>query len=143
MAAILIMVGQGMEEPSVIGALLNVEQNPGKPQYQMASEIPLLLHRTGFDRDLNFICSSTAAAPILHTIACQKNDLLERLALVSAIEARVKEICPHLDPSLLQGRVPHIPLMKRGTDPTFAERLLAHQQKKGQVVDVVTGSPNP
>ena len=43
MAAILILVGLGLESPEVIDFLLDVEQCPKRPQYNMASEIPLVL----------------------------------------------------------------------------------------------------
>lgn len=43
MAAILLMIGQGLEKPSVIDYLLDVGKCPKRPQYNMASEYPLLL----------------------------------------------------------------------------------------------------
>ncbi len=43
MAAILFLVGQGLEQPSVVDELLDVERNPGKPMYEMASDAPLVL----------------------------------------------------------------------------------------------------
>ncbi|XP_046468687.1 tRNA pseudouridine(38/39) synthase [Neodiprion pinetum] len=46
---ILLLVGQGKEKPEVILELLNVEKYPRKPQYSMASEIPLNLFRTDFE----------------------------------------------------------------------------------------------
>lgn len=42
--AVLLLVGQGLEDPSVISALLDIQKNPRKPQYGMASEIPLVLY---------------------------------------------------------------------------------------------------
>lgn len=41
--ALLFLVGQGREEPSVITELFNVDKYPCKPQYSMSSEIPLVL----------------------------------------------------------------------------------------------------
>ncbi|KAL1837646.1 hypothetical protein VTJ49DRAFT_3545 [Mycothermus thermophilus] len=43
MVAILFLVGQGLEKPSVVTELLDVERNPRKPNYQMADEVPLVL----------------------------------------------------------------------------------------------------
>jgi len=43
MAAVLLDVGSGLEEPTVVQTLLDLERTPRKPQYQMASEEPLLL----------------------------------------------------------------------------------------------------
>lgn len=42
--AILLLIGQGNEEPSVIKELLDVEKNPRKPQYSLASDLPLNLY---------------------------------------------------------------------------------------------------
>lgn len=53
--AVLLLVGEGKESPDVVKELLNVEKCPKKPQYHMASEVPLNLFRTSFDTvDLNW-----------------------------------------------------------------------------------------
>ncbi|KAK4959567.1 pseudouridine synthase deg1 [Elasticomyces elasticus] len=41
--AILFLVGQGLESPSIVEDLLDVSKNPTKPKYEMASDIPLVL----------------------------------------------------------------------------------------------------
>jgi tRNA pseudouridine38/39 synthase len=43
MAAILFLVGQGLETPAVVDDLLDIEANPGRPMYEMASDSPLVL----------------------------------------------------------------------------------------------------
>ena len=43
MVAVLFLVGQGLEPPSIIQQLLDVEKNPRKPNYVMADEVPLVL----------------------------------------------------------------------------------------------------
>ena len=43
MVSILFLVGQGLEKPSVVDDLLDIERNPGKPQYEMAEDAPLVL----------------------------------------------------------------------------------------------------
>ena len=43
MAAILFLIGQGLEAPSLIDELLDVSKNPRKPQYEMADDAPLVL----------------------------------------------------------------------------------------------------
>lgn len=43
MVAILFLIGQGLESPSLIDELLDVEKNPQKPQYEMADDAPLVL----------------------------------------------------------------------------------------------------
>lgn len=43
MVAVLFLVGQGLEPPSIVSELLDVERNPRKPNYEMAHEVPLVL----------------------------------------------------------------------------------------------------
>lgn len=43
MVAILFLVGQRLESPVLVKELLNVEKNPRKPHYEMASDAPLVL----------------------------------------------------------------------------------------------------
>lgn len=43
MVAILFLIGQGFESPSLIPTLLDVAANPGKPQYDIADDAPLVL----------------------------------------------------------------------------------------------------
>jgi len=43
MVAILFLIGQGFERPSLIKELLDVTTNPRKPQYEMANDKPLVL----------------------------------------------------------------------------------------------------
>ncbi|XP_053658948.1 tRNA pseudouridine(38/39) synthase [Anopheles marshallii] len=47
--AVLLLVGQGKEEPSVVKELLDVEKNPCKPQYSMAIDVPLNLYKCQFN----------------------------------------------------------------------------------------------
>ncbi|KAK1772385.1 pseudouridylate synthase [Phialemonium atrogriseum] len=43
MVGILFAVGQGLEPPSIVSELLDVEKHPRKPNYVMADEVPLVL----------------------------------------------------------------------------------------------------
>lgn len=43
MVAILLLIGQKKEDPSIIDDLLDIEKYPSKPQYQICSEHPLVL----------------------------------------------------------------------------------------------------
>lgn len=44
MIAILFIVGQGLEAPSIVTDLCNIEKYPSKPVYEMANDIPLVLY---------------------------------------------------------------------------------------------------
>lgn len=43
MVGILFLIGQGLEQPSLVDELLNIEKTPGKYQYEMADGAPLVL----------------------------------------------------------------------------------------------------
>ncbi|OTA57182.1 pseudouridine synthase [Hypoxylon sp. EC38] len=53
MVAIIFMVGQGLEDPSVIDKLLDIEAEPRRPNYQLADEMPLVLWDCILPRDDN------------------------------------------------------------------------------------------
>ena len=46
--AVLLMIGEGLEEEDVIEQLLDIETNPCRPAYSMASDLPLNLYRTEY-----------------------------------------------------------------------------------------------
>jgi tRNA pseudouridine38/39 synthase len=62
MVAILFLVGQGLEPPSVVSELLDVDRHPCKPNYTMADEVPLVLWDCIFPRGVE---ASVAAVPDL------------------------------------------------------------------------------
>lgn len=49
MVAVLFLVGQGLEKPEVVDKLLDVQNNPKKPMYEMADDGPLVLWDCVFD----------------------------------------------------------------------------------------------
>ncbi|KAI0385644.1 pseudouridine synthase [Hypomontagnella monticulosa] len=51
MVAIIFMVGQGLEDPSVVVRLLDIESEPRRPNYQLADEFPLVLWDCIFPRE--------------------------------------------------------------------------------------------
>src|SRR5690242_9461605 len=46
---VLFLIGQHLEDPTIIDALLDIGKNPRKPSYDLASEIPLVLWDCGFE----------------------------------------------------------------------------------------------
>ncbi|KAI0689380.1 pseudouridine synthase [Cytidiella melzeri] len=90
--AILFLIGSGLEQPSVITALLNVNtSNPyppyksdepippivlGKPTYQMADALPLVLWDCQYDKDdVNWIGDIDSCLPHGERFAQQKSDV--------------------------------------------------------------------
>lgn len=71
MVAILFLIGQGLEEPSIVSTLLDIERTPRKPGYQMAAEAPLVLWNCVFpalDVELKEVDNSYPKKDILHWI---------------------------------------------------------------------------
>ena len=78
-ASILFLVGQGLEEPSVVKELLNVEEHPGKPGYPLAAERPLVLHHCGYPN-----LQMGHSAQNLWSLSCQMEQRWEDLVLGAA-----------------------------------------------------------
>ncbi|XP_027934101.1 tRNA pseudouridine(38/39) synthase isoform X1 [Vigna unguiculata] len=124
MVAVLFMVGKGLESPNVIDLLLDTTRIVRKPQYTMASEVPLVLQCCEFD-DIKFICSSDAGDALrLHLVnECQ----IYQLQATIFHEALLNCLPLSNDQSLtpFQGtkkKVSHVPLMSRPTEPSYEER---------------------
>ncbi|KAJ2777678.1 pseudouridine synthase deg1 [Coemansia interrupta] len=49
MMAVLFLVGQGLETPDIVDRMMDVGTMDGKPEYEMASDIPLVLADCAFD----------------------------------------------------------------------------------------------
>lgn len=49
MVAVLLTVGQKLEDPEIIKNLLDISKFPSRPVYKMAHDIPLVLYDCGFD----------------------------------------------------------------------------------------------
>jgi tRNA pseudouridine38/39 synthase len=43
MVAVLFLVGQGLEKPTIVSELLDIEKTPRRPMYEMAADTPLVL----------------------------------------------------------------------------------------------------
>lgn len=78
-ASVLFLVGQGLEEPSVVQDMLNVEEHPGKPSYPLAAERPLVLHHCGYPN----LQVGYSAQNLWH-VCCQLEQRWEDLILAAA-----------------------------------------------------------
>ena len=76
--SILFMIGQGLEDASVVKELLDIQTNPGKPSYPFAPEKPLVLHACLYN-NLNFGHS----VQTLWRISCALELKWEELALAA------------------------------------------------------------
>lgn len=128
MAAILLLVGQGLETPNIVEKLLDIKQVSAKPQYAMAPEAPLLFNGCGFrTSDLEFRQSESALAKARTPL----QDILEHHLVIGAL-------CHQMllgtvtrasagGPSNNSKPPKHIPILERQREPSMEERLEREQ----------------
>ncbi|KAF5196395.1 tRNA pseudouridine synthase [Thalictrum thalictroides] len=129
MVAVLFMIGHGLELPSVIDELLDTNRTPRKPQYVMASELPLILQSCEFER-LRYICSPDAGQSLREHL---KNEI-RHYELQAAIFQEALLSCSHTikdrsPSSHVKKKAAHIPLMSRPTEPSYEERQAKHKAR--------------
>ncbi|KAH7848414.1 hypothetical protein Vadar_002445 [Vaccinium darrowii] len=124
MVAVLFFIGQGLESPNVVDALLDVDSTPRKPQYRIAPEVPLVLQSCKFE-GLRFMCS-TDARQALHAhleMECRSYKLQSAIFHEALLSCSLVEN----DDSVLNSKTrkkaaSHVPLMSRPTEPSYEER---------------------
>lgn len=87
MMAVLLLVGEGLEEPEVIPTLLDPQRTPRKPQYCMAPEEPLLLYDCGYE-GLRFRKSSRLESNLEDHSSALLRESLVHTALASVMWSR-------------------------------------------------------
>ncbi|OWM85015.1 hypothetical protein CDL15_Pgr027802 [Punica granatum] len=117
MVAVLFMVGQGLESPQILEFLLDTDRTQRKPQYAMASEIPLVLQSCQFE-GLTFTCSSDAFQAL--RIHLENECRAYELQAAMYHEALLNLLPEHDRTSLSSGTskkvASHVPLISRPTE---------------------------
>lgn len=142
MAAVLLMVGRHEEEPGIVARLLDTAATPRKPQYNMASEEPLLLHSCAygglaFRRSAanyalvraqleEMLTSHMIRAGTLHTIQQRlaADEVLDAGASGSSGGGKRARGAAAAGPK-------HVPLLLRAKEPAVEERLLKLAAARG------------
>lgn len=137
MAAVLFMVGRGVESPSVIDELLDTNKTFRKPQYIIASELPLVLSSCEFE-GLSFRCSSDAASDIHMDISQKLQAHLLQAVIFHEASSQVTGsaiICNTLMSKRGKKKAMHVALSSRPTEPTYEERHKKLSAKSGYKYD--------
>lgn len=140
MLGILFLVGQNKESPEIIKELLNIEKNPCKPDYNMASEIPLNLYSSSYDLKCDWYYEEENLNTVLEelkriwTINSVKSDMIR--IMIEDLRNELKtsnEKC--LSENLIQGikSKNYIPVMKRKTCDSL-EKKIVHYLKRSRLV---------
>lgn len=138
MAAVLFMVGNRLEEPSIVADLLNIEKFPQKPQYRMASDQPLVLAECHF-KHLQFTIDPEAADKLRqtlyeqwsgHAIAGAMAQFGATTVLDQSGGATGKAAGTELESALKNGLQNHIPLERRPREDPYDVRRQRHDQRE-------------
>ncbi len=141
MAALLFMVGRGLEQPSVIDQLLDVRVMPGKPAYDMAPDEPLLLFACGYEHGDG---PGRLPATASHTPARTHALLVEHLtAQTRRAELRARVFGHALATALAAGEpqaapLRHVPLLQRKREATYEQQLARRPPGKVKVKRGIT-----
>ena len=135
MSEVLLMIGKGLEDPSVVESMLDVSQTSAKPQFAPASEEPLLLFSCSY-QGLQFRRSSRVYADIMAVLDRMKSSHIVRSAIIESIEKRMDNDAVLESYALakhLREGPKHIPLSKRPREPSVDERLQKFDAKRNQM----------
>jgi tRNA pseudouridine38/39 synthase len=143
--AILLMIGEGIEEEHLIDELLDIEKNPRKPLYRMADPSGLVLYDCLFDESQ---LGSDGCIKINEThehLMSHREDLAETLRRACVLQAINGLSSTHA--GTIQRWTQenhHTCLLKRAKCPSLEEKVDAHEAKKrkrdgSQVTPVSTG----
>ncbi|KAK3588349.1 hypothetical protein CHS0354_040106 [Potamilus streckersoni] len=148
--SILFLIGQSKEKPEIIDELLDVDKHARKPQYTMASEIPLVLFDADFGDDMEWIYEAEWHEDNIRHLQEQWAQHIIRATMIKRMLEELdytkveteSDIAPWADLSapienqsewLVPGNKPRVykPLMQRPTCDSLEDRLesLAKRRK--------------
>jgi tRNA pseudouridine38/39 synthase len=136
-AAVLAMVGEGLESQGVVRELLDVEKVTCKPQFRMAEPEPLLLYECSYDAlEGRWIRPEGVLRAFDREVDREVRELVTKAQVLLTTRDRV--IKTREDTTMLGGepckatgnvrlREPqHVPLLERKREPSIEERLARH-----------------
>jgi hypothetical protein len=89
-AAVLLMVGRGQEQPAIVQQLLDSSRFPSKPQYSLAAEEPLLLFACGFE-GIQWQRTEAGLSKCLAVVGSQLQRHLVAAALTSSVFEQLQQ----------------------------------------------------
>uniref|UniRef100_A0A5K3F2C8 tRNA pseudouridine synthase n=2 Tax=Mesocestoides corti TaxID=53468 RepID=A0A5K3F2C8_MESCO len=136
--SLLVTIGRGLEPSELIDCLLDVQQTPAKPQYQMAEPEPLLFFEPEF-QNLEWQTSPAAQEDILRTLQTLWTKLSVRAKVAETMLKTVEQCSPnnytwaitHEAPSIVREK--RKPILKRSTEETLEERVKKLEAKRANM----------
>ncbi|RXM31752.1 tRNA pseudouridine(38/39) synthase [Acipenser ruthenus] len=136
MMAVLLLIGQKLEAPEIIDQLLDVENNPRKPQYSMAVDFPLVLYDCCFEGVSWQGGDSELSHSVLSRLQQQWTELTVKTELVRDMIRGLHSAGHSSTPlsSLLEGSRPrqYRPLLERPCCESLESRI-DHFVKRGRL----------
>ncbi|KAL6784774.1 hypothetical protein ACKKBF_B03160 [Auxenochlorella protothecoides x Auxenochlorella symbiontica] len=138
MAAVLLMVGRGKEDPGVVAALLDVGRHPAKPLYGLASEEPLLLSGCRYaPGELRFLRTEANRDQVCKVLGRALDSHLVRASLLSEILTKLGEDECALPSAGRERRArrhgERVPLLQRVREPSYEERCAKIREAGGKL----------
>lgn len=130
--AILLLIGGGRENPSVISELLDVEHHPRKPQYTMAAEFPLVLFDCAYDNDdIEWRHDADSDADIVRSMQAVWAQHCVRAAMLRRMLSELGSSVRHQTECLVPGSRSRMykPLFERDLCESLEDRI-GHYAKK-------------
>eukprot|EP00040_Diaphanoeca_grandis_P030119 m.177541 g.177541 ORF g.177541 m.177541 type:complete len:491 (+) comp31896_c1_seq2:286-1758(+) len=139
MAAVLFMVGRGDENPSVVAELLDVEKNPRKPNYDMASDLPLVLFDCTY-KNVEWIFNQQSHTRVYQNLFSVWKEHALRCAMLQAMLGSLDDAIvpvqgqdpkPFRDHGITaMSKVSHIPIFKRSSAETLESKIITYNLKE-------------
>eukprot|EP01112_Ceratiomyxa_fruticulosa_P005999 TRINITY_DN1679_c0_g1_i3.p1 TRINITY_DN1679_c0_g1~~TRINITY_DN1679_c0_g1_i3.p1 ORF type:complete len:490 (-),score=101.08 TRINITY_DN1679_c0_g1_i3:265-1734(-) len=132
MVAVLFLVGRRLETPDIIDYLLDVEKNPQKPRYDMASELPLVLYDCGFE-GLNWRYELTHTKLVTHFQEYTQQLTLKNGVvglMLSSVESVKVEQNSNTESSSKDNKERHVKLCDRPREDSLEEKQKRVNEKR-------------
>ncbi|XP_022660749.1 tRNA pseudouridine(38/39) synthase-like isoform X2 [Varroa destructor] len=133
--AVLVLVGEGNESPSIVAELLDVKKHPRKPQYSLASEVPLCLYEAVYD-SVKWVHNRGEISKLMDQLQRTWAMLSIKATMISSMLNDLTTLIgyrptTHADP-LLPGVRPrqYKPLLARPKCETLENRIAYFEKKK-------------
>lgn len=132
--AILLVIGEGLEDDDLITDLLDVEKTPRKPLYPLADPSGLVLYDCIFE-DIHPPFSIQECTETLKSHRAQLGETLRMACVLQAVNGVSHTEAGSLLP--WQDRKAYREIRLRGTCPSLEEKLDNHNNKKKRKIDQV------
>lgn len=139
--AVLLLVGQNKENPIITKQLLNIAELTSKPDYNMASELPLTLYSCIFDDIGSWITTNDTLLALTESLRKMWIHFATKSALLKiGIDEFEKNLTNSIKPKCLTEEIipikckKHVPLLKRPRCDSL-ETKIEKYKKKGKLTN--------